>query len=79
MRAQTYHWLDSECHTRLRCANCLVLRIMGNIGSRMEELVDSVPAIRRYDTAFLALRMSRDDVSRILESHARLDNLYCLI
>ena len=79
MRAQTYHRLNRKCHPRLRCTDCLILRVMRDIGCGVEELVDSVPAIRCNHAALLALCMSCDDIPRILESHARLDDLDCLV
>jgi len=41
----------------------------------MEQLVDAVPTVRPYDTAFLRLGVLLDDVAGVSERHAGFDDL----
>lgn len=75
MRTNTNHRLDGEAHAGLCRSNCLVLRVVRNIGCAMEELVDAVPAVCPDDAAVLALCVLLDDVSVFTEQCAWLDDL----
>ena len=75
VRTECNHGLNCECHSRLRCANSLVLGIMRYVRRGVEDLVDAVAAVCFYDRAFLALGMFFNDISWLAEGHAGLDDL----
>jgi hypothetical protein len=52
---------------------------MWNVGCAVEQLVDTMSAVRLDNAAFFCLCVLLDDVSRIAEEHARLDQLDSLI
>lgn len=79
VRTNTDHGLDGEAHARLCRSNCLVLRVMRNVGRAMEELVDTVPAVRPDYATVLALCVLLDDVSVLTEECAWLNNLDSLV
>ena len=69
-RAQRNHRLNCKAHALLRRAYSLVLRIMRHVGSRVEELVDAVAAVRLDDAAVERLGVLLDHVARVAEQHA---------
>jgi len=48
---------------------------MWYIGRGVKQLVDPMPAVRPYDTAFLRLGVLLDDVAGVSERHAGFDDL----
>jgi len=47
---------------------------MRHVRRAVEQLVDAMPAIRPYDTAFLRLGVFLDDVAGVAERHAGFDD-----
>lgn len=78
MRAYADHGLDGETHARLRLSDRLVLCIVGNVWSAVEQLVNAMPAVSPDDAAILGFCMLLDDVAILTEERAWLDNFNCL-
>jgi hypothetical protein len=79
MCANADHRFNCETHSRLRLPDCLVLRVVRNVGRAVEKLVDAVPAIRPDYAAVLALRMLFNNVAVFAEKSAWLCNLNSLV
>lgn len=71
--AHTYHRLDGKTHPRLRNAHGLVFRVMRNIRRTVEQRIDTMPAIRRNDRAFLLLGVFFYRVADVAEGEAWFD------
>lgn len=79
MRTQTDHRLDGEAHARFCLSDSLVFCVMWNVGCAVEQLVDTMSAVGLDDAAILRLCVLLDNVSRIAEEHAGLDQLDSLV
>ena len=73
--AQTDHRLDREAHSRLSCADGLVLRVMRDVWCAMEQLVDSMSAVCLDNAAVLRLCVLLNRISGLSEGHTRLHKL----
>ena len=69
------HRLDSKAHARLRLADGLVLGVMGNIRSAVEELVDAVAAVSLHNATVVCFGDLFDRVAVVSEEGAGLDEL----
>lgn len=69
------HRLNGEAHTRFGGTHGLVLAIVGNVRSAVEQLVDTVTAVALDDAAVAALGMFLNHISGISEKHAGLHQL----
>ena len=70
MRAQRNHRLDCKCHSRLRYAYRLVLRVVRHVRRCVEEIVNAVAAVGLYDRTILRFGMFFDNVAWFAEGHA---------
>lgn len=75
VRTQSNHRLNGETHARLRLTDSLVLRVMGNVGRAVEELVDAVTAVSLDDTTVGSLRNLLDRVAVVSEQSTGLNEL----
>lgn len=73
------HGLDGEAHTGLGNTNGLVLRVVRNVRSAVEQLVDTVTAVALDYTAVPGLGVLLDHITRVAEQHARLHQLDGLV
>lgn len=79
MRTDVNHGFNGEAHARLRSTHGLVLRVMGNIGCAVEQLVDAVATVALDHTAVPGLRVLLNDISGFSEQHAWLHQLNRLV
>lgn len=75
MCAKTDHRLDGETHAGRGGTHSLVLCIVWDIGSGVEELIDAVSTICLDHAASSALGMLLYDGTWVAKEHARLDKL----
>lgn len=73
------HGLDCEAHTGLGNTDGLVLRVVRNVRSAVEQLVDTVTAVALDHTAVPGLGVLLDHIARVAEQHARLHQLNRLV
>lgn len=75
VRAQGDHRLDREAHARFRLADGLVLGVVRNVGSAVEELVNAVAAVGLDDAAVGCFGNLLDGVAVVAEERTGLDEL----
>jgi hypothetical protein len=75
----TDHRLNGEAHAGLSLSDGLVLRVVGDVGSAVEQLVDTVSAVCPDDTALAALCVLLDNIAVLTEQRAGLDELNSLV
>jgi hypothetical protein len=71
--AEGNHGLNSKAHARLRLADSLVLGVVRDVGSAVEELVDAVAAVSFHDAAVAFLSDLFDRVAVVAEEGAGFD------
>lgn len=79
VRSNTDHRFNGKAHARLRCSDGLILRVVGNVGSTVKELIDTVTAVGPNDTAVLTLGVFLDDIAILAEKCSWFDELDGLI
>lgn len=79
MRTETDHGLDCEAHAWFRLANRLVLCVMWYVGRAVEQLVDTMSAVRSDYAAILCLCVLLNNVSVLAKQCTGLDNLDSLV
>lgn len=77
--AEGQHRLDGERHAGLALSNGLVLGVMRNVWRAVEDGVDAVADIRPNDAAVIGLCVLLDDVAKLAEEGAGLDELDGLV
>jgi hypothetical protein len=79
VRANADHRFNCETHSWFCLPNCLVLRVVRDIGCAVEKLVDTVSAVGPDYAAVLALCMFLNDITVFAEQRAWLGNFNSLV